>query len=302
MKRNATAIKPVAGFQALSEDEDGFQALSQILHRETGIQMEGTTTNRLKMANRLSRVLSNYGFSTYTPYLKKLREGDPALLAEFISALTTNTTSFFREPAHFEALKSLLPGVCRNKQAQGPRELRIWSAAASTGEEVYSIAITVLESLPLGHGLDVKILGTDIDREALARASAGKFTGEQLNEVPEPLRKRYFRPLKTREGNKFQVDQRVRAMIRFAPLNLRAAAYPFRFPFDIVFCRNVLIYFDAKTSYGVIDKLAESLTPKGLLFIGHAELGLVRSSSLKPLRMGVYQRAARAPFPGGASQ
>lgn len=293
MKRQAAKAQ-TPGFHALSEDLEGFAALSQVLHQEVGILMEPTPTNRLKMANRLARVLAEHKFTGYAPYLKKLRERDSVILEEFISALTTNTTSFFREPAHFEALRNILPEVCHRKQSSPIREIRTWSAAVSTGEEAYSIAMCMLETLPLGHGMELKLLGTDVDREALARASLGKFEAEQLAELPANIKKKYFRADRGRAGQSYVIDPRVRSIIRFAPLNLRSPAYPFRFSFDIIFCRNVLIYFDAKTSMQVIERLSQALAPGGFLFIGHAELGLVRSSSLRPRQMGVYEKISSA--------
>jgi chemotaxis protein methyltransferase CheR len=187
-------------------------------------------------------------------------------LRMLVSALTTNVSHFFREDHHFRALsKDLMPRLAAQARAGG--RVRIWSAGCATGQEPYSIAMTILRDYPQAASWNLRVLATDIDEVALSRAMAGRYAARQLDGVPPADLKRFFRPTGESE---FEVQEGLRALIRFSPLNLMAD-WPFKGPFDIVFCRNVVIYFDAATQERLWPRFHGILGPEGVLFIGHSE-------------------------------
>ena len=190
-------------------------------------------------------------------------------LAELCNAITTNLTSFFREPHHFQYLRDhlLAPIIAARR---GERRLRIWSAGCSTGEEPYSIAMTLLETLPDPDRWDVRILATDLDSEVLARARRGMYPAERTATVsPERLR-RFFIECPEATGSWRQIAPEVAALVTFKPLNL-IHALPMRGPLDAIFCRNVVIYFDKDTQRELFTRMARLQRPGDLLFLGHSE-------------------------------
>jgi chemotaxis protein methyltransferase CheR len=187
----------------------------------------------------------------------------------FINAITTNTTSFFRESHHFEYLADkLLPGL--TKQQARPR-LRIWSAGCSAGQEPYCIAMTLQEEMSAAASCpDVKILATDLDSNVLKTARRGIYPLEQVQNLPKERLRRWFSRGKGAQANKVRLASALREMISFNQLNLMHT-WPMRGPFDIIFCRNVVIYFDKPTQKRLFDRYADMLTPGGHLFVGHSE-------------------------------
>ncbi len=183
---------------------------------------------------------------------------------QFTNALTTNLTSFFREKHHFDMLADYL-----REHARGER-LRIWSSAASTGEEPYSIAMTVAQTMRRA-GDDVRILATDIDTNVLARGSKGVYPLERVDNLPDELCRRYVQRGQGANAGKVRIVEGLRRMIAFRQLNLLDEKWPMKQPFDAVFCRNVLIYFDKETQRSLLRRMAQHIKPGGLLFIGHSE-------------------------------
>lgn len=278
-------------FDRIQGDTEGFQTLSEILKSAAGINLPVNVKNQSLMASRVSSILKDRGLSDYRAYAKLLRAGDPKVIAEFVHSLTTNTTQFFRESQHFDILSQRLPELIARKQKDFNHELRIWCAAASTGQEPYTIAMTIAEALAGRTGWDVKFLATDIDLDVLGRAAKGLYSKSETSSLPATMRQKYFQPARDGRGQiAWQVVPQLRKMIRFAPLNLIQAQYPFQHKFDIVFCRNVLIYFDAETASSVVEKLANTLTPGGYLFLGHSETGTMRSKLITPIAHAAYQR------------
>lgn len=255
-----------------------FNQLRAHLYRTTGISIP---QHKLALIQgRLASRLRTLGLRSYRQYYHYLLEDDPdgAEFSEFVNALTTNKTDFFREQDHFSLLlNQLLPARVRYREQRQDRQLRIWCAASSTGEEPYSLAMTVMEYLeqhPL-EGWDILILATDIDSRALGAAERGIYTHERIRLVPPTYRQKYFRPMQSRRGRTvrtdYQVVESVRNLVRFRRFNLMAEAYPFSRKFDIVFCRNVMIYFDPEGRGHVVRQIARHLTPEGYLVIGHSE-------------------------------
>jgi chemotaxis protein methyltransferase CheR len=239
---------------------------------------------------RLARRLQALGLRTFAEYHTRLL-ADGGELTRFINAMTTNKTEFFREAHHFDYLKSTWLPSRRPCRRTSDRRLRFWSAACSTGEEPYSLALTLLEALGGGAGWDLRILASDIDTDVLAHAAAGIYPLEHVAPVPAALLPRYFlRGTAARDGY-VRVKPAVRSLVTFRRINFVDEAWPIRTRFDAIFCRNVLIYFDRDTQQRILDRLIEHLADDGLLFLGHSESihGLV--DGLEPLAPTVYGRA-----------
>ena len=270
----------------LQSDERGFEKISQIIKDKAGINMIKNSKNITLMASRLSSVLKKHSLLNYKDYLKLLATDDSDIILELISSLTTNTTHFFRESSHFDAFKSKINEFVEQKMKTHQYTFRIWCAASSTGQEIYTMLMVLLNQIPNYSNWDIKFLATDIDVEVLQKAADGIYQESEMENVPELYRQQYF----TKNNQFYHIKSEFRNLIRFAPFNLITEKYPFQHPFDFIFCRNVLIYFDRETAGSVIDKLGKSLRSNGCLFLGHSETGMMRSKFLKTISNGVYQR------------
>lgn len=240
-----------------------FARLTGLLRAETGIDMgEG---KRPLVYARLVKRLRALGLDGFRSYCELVERPDSPERAEMLAALTTNVTRFFREAHHFEHLRDhALPTLVERARLGG--RVRLWSAACASGEEPYSMAMTVLEAAPDAARRDVRILATDVSGRALDRARAGVYPETALQHVPEASRGRWF----AADGDGRRVGPEPRALVSFRPLNL-TGGWPMRGPFDVVFCRNVVIYFDGPTQVALWRRLADALAPGGLLYIGHSE-------------------------------
>jgi chemotaxis protein methyltransferase CheR len=218
---------------------------------------------------RLLPVAREQGLEDISALVARLKRGEPALTTQVVEAMTTNETSFFRDVHPFDALRSdVLPALLESRRTQ--RTLRIWSAAASTGQEAYSIAIVLREHFPELAGWNISILGTDLSQDVLERAREGRYAQIEVNRgLPAPMLVRYF----DRAGPAWKVKPELRTLCEFKTLNLMApwSALP---RMDIVFLRNVLIYFDVDTKRAVLTKVRNALAPDGYLFLGAAETTL----------------------------
>jgi chemotaxis protein methyltransferase CheR len=280
----------VPGQFVITERE--FQQFRALVLQQTGIAL-GDSKRQL-VCSRLGKRLRYYGYSTFSQYYEHLAQQDPEgqELLRMINAITTNKTDFFREAHHFDFLRSgLLPAMLTEAGVGGARRLRIWSAGCSSGEEPYSIAVTVLEGLPRPWAWDVRILASDIDTEMLAKGREGVYTEDRLSTVPTDMRERYFlRGRGTREGL-VCVRPEVRDLVTFRRINLREESWPIRTQFDCIFCRNVIIYFDRTLQEGLVSRFLELLKPGGYLFLGHSESLLGMRLGLKYMGNTVYQKA-----------
>ena len=220
--------------------------------------------------------------------LELLSSGDDVEMGNFVNSVTTNLTSFFREPHHFDYLKKdLLPQLM--KQNSSEKVIRIWSAGCSTGEEPYSIAMTVKEVVPENQGWDVRILATDLDTNVLETASKGVYTAERVNGISEDkIRRWFYRGKGSTEGYVKAADG-LRDMIIFKQLNLMGN-WPVKPGVDVIFCRNVVIYFDKPTQSVLFDRYANILKESGHLFIGHSETLYKVSERFQLLGKTIYQR------------
>ncbi|MCB0368144.1 MAG: protein-glutamate O-methyltransferase CheR [Bdellovibrionales bacterium] len=255
------------------------------MYQLAGVNLPFNSKNEALVKNRLVRVLRKYNFQTYEEYWSFIKAADDSQKQEFISALTTNMTSFFREISHFDWFKKHL-----KEHFSRHYSIRIWCAASSTGQEPYTIAISVCESLSESQRGHVRILASDIDLEVLKKASLGYYFENEISGLSKDLIFKYFDRMKKNGETVYRVKDFLRSMVQFSQFNLVSEKYEFKRPFDVIFCRNVLIYFDEKTVGSVIEKLSNSLTPSGYLLLGHSESGNVRHRRLTALSKAIFQR------------
>ena len=260
-------------------DED-FDRVQSLIYQRAGISLHDG--KHAMVYSRLSRRLRDTGHQSFKDYLSWLEGNDGPEWQEFVNALTTNLTSFFREQHHFEIFASHL----KSKPAGTP--WRAWCSAASTGEEPYSIVMTALESL--GANANFKLTASDIDSRVLATAAQGVYRLESLKGLTQSHLQRFFMKGKSGNSGLVRVKPELTKAIDFISVNLIRDDWPFREPFDVVFCRNVMIYFDAPTQRRVLERIHKVLKPGGMLFVGHAE-NFSESRDLFTLRgKTVYER------------
>jgi len=281
-------IQGVFDYQDLDLTTKCYELFAEKMYEIAGVDLPFSPKNHALLRNRLIKILRRRGLMTYEQYWDLVKDGGPDVISEFVSALTTNMTSFFRESAHFDFLSKILP------ERFSKSELRIWCCASSTGQEPYTIAMTVKESLPDVQIARTKILATDIDQQVLKKASIGAYDEKDLQGLSPTLRQKYFNRVKSTDKKHtedfFQASDDIHKLIRFAYFNLMSETYVFQNKFQIIFCRNVLIYFDEPTTKRVINNLASTLAPGGYLILGHSESGNVKHPHLKPLSRAIYQK------------
>jgi len=271
-----------------------FERFCDLVYAKAGIKL-GPQKEALVSARigKRMRTLGVPDFEAYYRYVEEDASGEE--LVEMLNAISTNVTHFFRESRHFDLLADLL----RSWEAEGQTTFRIWCAASSTGEEPYSIAMTARSALR--NGADVKILATDISTKVLAIAKEGLYAQRHLEKVPDGFKKKYFMKetgnlkLETGKGSQFQespvkyrVADELRRMITFARLNLAKPPFPMKGPFDVIFCRNVMIYFDNVVRKALLDEAWRLVKPRGYLMVGHAESLSGMLSTFKSVEPSVY--------------
>ena len=264
---NADPSVSATRIEGLGDNE--FTRIADSIKTEAGICLP--ESKRTLVHSRVSKRLRATGMTSFREYCDFLDtpQGKAERL-ELLSALTTNVTRFFREPHHFEILKTVTLPPLVEKARKGGR-VRIWSAGCSSGEEPYSIALTLLSLLPDAGKLDVKILATDIDKHILHQGRQGIYDAEDIEMIPADMRRNAFSAAPDGDVSKYEVGAPVKQLVAFKPLNLISPAWPVKGPFDIIFCRNTTIYFDAPTQHGVWNGFERVLAPGGYLFIGHSE-------------------------------
>jgi chemotaxis protein methyltransferase CheR len=256
---NVTTVRPLS--------PETFERLRRLIHEKTGIWMRDG--KQILVSNRLRRRLTALGLAGYDEYLELLERpddhrGGAAEMASFIDAVSTNETYFYRESGHIRALETV---VLPDLLPRG-RPVRLWSAGSSTGEEVYTLRIACDEAVSR-HGGSVEITGTDINTAVIAAAREGVYRERSVRHVPAEILRRCFTP----EGDGvWRVRRELRERVSFCVHNLLADPVPAGGPFDVIFCRNVMIYFDKPTQKRLVDGVfASAIRPDGWLFIGHAE-------------------------------
>lgn len=246
-----------------------FQALRELIYRKFGINL--TEQKKTLVVGRLQKVLKNRGFDTFHDYFQWVTADKSGQgLEELANNISTNHTFFYRENAHFQFFaQNALPDITARKDATGKRELRIWCAGCSSGEEPYTLMMLIMEHL--GASLSKwkpMLLATDLSASILRTAMKGEYTPDRVSDLPAGLRNKYFRKLPT--GDLTVVDS-VRKSISYRQHNLMNAQFPFKRPFDAIFCRNVMIYFDRETRNTLVEKFHQHIAPGGHFFIGHSE-------------------------------
>lgn len=254
-----------------------FDFIRNLAYQHTGIVLP--ERKRHLVYSRLCRRLRALKLANFAHYCQFLKNNTDEINS-FINALTTNLTSFFRESHHFDFLENRLIPQWQQRQR---KRLRVWSSACSTGEEPYSIAMTLAQSFA-GNQWDLKILATDLDTNVLEKASAGIYPRESIDTVPLRFREKYL----THNGDKVKIKDNIQQLTYFKQLNL-LEPWPMQGPFDAIFCRNVLIYFDVPTKKKIISKFREVLSEDGYLFIGHSETLTHISTEFELMGQTIYK-------------
>ena len=258
-----------------------FEEVRKMIYDHAGIALSDAKEDMVY--SRLARRLRATGRRSFQEYLALIRSGDNAEWEAFVNSLTTNLTDFFREAHHFDILRDFL-------KTRRERPIVLWSAASSTGEEPYSMAMTALEALG-GGAPSVQILASDLDTNVLRKGEAGVYPLERLNKLNEARQRQFFLRGTGEKDGMARVKPELREMVKFFRLNLLDAIWSIRQPLDAIFCRNVMIYFDKPTQYAILKKMKPLLKPDGLLFVGHSE-ALYHATDLFRLRgQTVYEHA-----------
>ena len=261
-----------------------FEWLRGVASEHSGIVLLDTKRNMIY--SRLAKRLRHLGLNNFSEYRRLLEDGDPQEFSEFINALTTNLTSFFREAHHFEHLREVVWPELQARRAS-PGMLRIWSAGCSTGEEPYTVSMVVRDAL--NGGWDYQILATDLDSKVLATAASGIYPAERVSDLdPRLVRRSFLRGTGALQG-KVRVKSELQAAISFQQLNL-VKEWSAGEPFDIIFCRNVVIYFDKPTQKQLFARFADSLVPGGYLYIGHSESLFQTTTAFELVGKTTYRR------------
>ncbi len=280
LTETATRPEPLPERSPLSAST--FQALRDLLHEHSGIAL---SPHKITMVqSRLAKRLRVLRLPSYEAYLALLRDPGSPEWVDFINALTTNLTSFFREPHHFPKLVELL-----SEAGPAPRPIRIWSAGCSTGEEPYTLAMTLVRAFGPAH--PTEILATDLDTAVLETAARGVYPYARVETLdPEWRRLAFLRGTGEHEGQ-VRIRPEIRRAVQFSQLNLLESRWSLPgAPFHAIFCRNVMIYFDKPTQRSLVQRFRDLLAPRGLLFVGHSESLLDASSGLEPLGHTIYRK------------
>ena len=267
-----------------------FDIIVRMIHQLAGIHLQ---PHKVEMVySRLARRLRDLQLPDFDAYCALLESEQGTREVSFlVNALTTNLTSFFRESHHFDHLRdTVLPEVRARKANESHPRLRIWSAGCSSGPEPYTIAMVMAASMPDLKRWDAKILATDIDTNMVETAKRGTYAADSANSIPPSLRDRFTRRVRSEDGDaKIVMDDELKRLITFKPLNL-LEPWPMKGPFDAIFCRNVLIYFDRVGRTHVIDSFARLLVPDGCLYLGHSESLYGVSDSFRQGGPTIYRR------------
>lgn len=265
----------------LMTDKD-YRYISERVYETCGIVLSEQKKDMVYA--RISRRVRKFGLSSFSQYIDYLKENEDVEFVEFINSITTNLTSFFRERHHFEFLETQALAEIKSRHTADKR-VRIWSAGCSLGMEPYSIAMTLYNTFP--SNWDFKILATDLDTNVLATAKEGIYEANQIDGISKAQLKQFF--FNDPKTNRYKVKPLLTPNIHFKQLNL-LKPWPMNGPFDVIFCRNVIIYFDHPTKLALFSRFAEMLAPGGYLILGHSETMSRETKEFKPLGQNIYQK------------
>ena len=269
-------------YYSLKLSSQQFDKISRLLYQVSGIDLHEGKEELVKarLIKRL-RHLKIFGFDHYLKYLSNDKSGSE--IQAMVDVLTTNKTNFFREPEHLDYLRNeIITGL-------GKEQIRIWSAGCSSGEEPYSIAITLCEAIPDIGKSDIKILATDISDRMIEQARLGLYDEETLKGMSFQLKHRYFEHAEAESRHRYRVVPQLQSMVRFAKLNLMED-WPMRGLFDVIFCRNVMIYFDKPTQEKLVNRFWSQLRSGGYLMVGHSESLTFMAHDYHYIKPAVYQK------------
>ena len=269
--------------------EAQFLEISALVKGLCGINLHDGKKELVKarLAKRL-RALHMAGYEEYIAHVRA--EGNGPELVAMLDALSTNLTHFFREADHFRYLADVLVPRAQAAAAGTRPRLRLWSAGCSTGEEPYSLAVTLAEAIGNLAAWDIAVLATDLSTRVLAQAGEGVYDAQRLAALPHGALAKYFAPVTSGRAPQYQVRPVLRSLIHFGRLNLMEA-WPMRGPFDIIFCRNVMIYFDKETQAALVERFRKILAPGGTLCIGHSESLAGVRHQFRYVQPTVYEKA-----------
>lgn len=266
----------------MTMDTKTFDALRSIIYEKAGIKL---SDNKVALvAARVGKRMRELGIDEHHDYLDfLLREENSSELVSFLDVISTNVTSFFRENAHFDIFSTLVDQWV----AEGAKKLKFWSAASSTGEEPYTMAMVLLDKLQRSN-VEVKILATDISTRVLDKCVEGVYPAEKLSPVPPNMVRRFFDERTGTRGSEFVIKKEVKDLVTFSRINLSKTPFPMTGPFDAVFCRNVMIYFDNTVRKKLLEEIFRLVKHGGYLFVGHAESLTGILSGFKAVKPSVY--------------
>lgn len=285
----ATRTEPVGSWRSLGMGD--FRLFQRLIHREAGIHL--SDAKRVLVEGRLARRIRELNLD-FGAYYDLVAENEPERV-RMLDCICTNETHFFREPKQFEFLENRVfpEWLAQAEAGQRTRRLRIWSAGCSTGEEPYSVAMSFLAWFP--PGFEIEILATDLSTRVLEKARAGVWAIEKAKEIKERHLKAFMLKGTGPEEGRMKAGPEIRAAVRFQRQNLNADPFVLAGPFDLVLCRNVLIYFDAPTKARVLGRLLDRLDPRGYLFLGHSETMTGFNNRTRGVGPTVYVRAEPTP-------
>ena len=276
--------------QALRINNREFREIAALVYQLTGIQLKEQKKSLLvaRLSSRL-KTLRLPGFDAYLGYINDVANRDKEI-PYLINSITTNTTEFFRESGQFAFLESLLPRLIEEGERIGNKRLRVWCSACSTGEEAYSLAMVLACFFKDKEAWNVRVLASDIDTDVLAAASAGIYSIERARAVPHRYRRPFLVRRKDLPPGYVAVSSRLRNMVVFRKVNLLADSFRFRTPIDIIFCRNVVIYFDEDGKRLLVEKFHDVLREGGYIFVGHSESLLLQRERFQFVESTIYRR------------
>jgi chemotaxis protein methyltransferase CheR len=274
-------------YKQLMTDED-FGKLSSFVYDELGIKMP--YAKKVMLQSRLQKRLADLKIGSFKDYIEFVfsKEGQEVEIIKMIDLITTNKTDFFRESSHFDYLTTtVLPEFCSGKNK---KSIKIWSAGCSSGEEPFTIGIVLSEFVQNHQGIDFEIFATDISLRILQKAARAIYSEDRVSEVPANLKRKYFLKSKDPINKTVRLVPEIRSRVTFQRLNFMDQDYPVEREFDIIFCRNVLIYFDRETQQKVITKLASKLRYDGVFFLGHSESITNMKVPLRQIKPTIFRK------------
>lgn len=270
--------------------DEEFQLFQNLVLRDVGIQL--TEAKKALLVRRLSGRLRDLGLGSFAAYYKLVtsRQGTVEY-QRMLDRISTHETRFFREPRQFDYLiNQVVPEwITQAERGARGRRIRVWSAACSTGEEPYSVAMVLRQWLPAEEGWSVDVLATDLSKRTVEEARKAIWPIEKVEEIPEGLRRPFLLKGTGEHADKMRIAPEIRQMVRFDTINLNETPYELGGPFDLVLCRNVLIYFSAEAKRRVLDNVLNQLTPTGYLFVGHAECATSLTNRILSARPTIYR-------------